>query len=744
MAVVGTRQRRLEGGEKVKGQTRYTADLDLPGLLHVQLLLSHLPSARITAINVDAARAMPGVVDVVTGSDLPVRDIPAQDRPLALDRVLYVGQPVAAVIAHSEAEAFDAVSAIEVEYESLPAVIDPRAAMRENAPLVLETSGEDGQEDASIHGAATSAETTPAKKPRNVSAVAHYEHGDVAKALADAPVVVKGTYSSAGVHQGFLEPHVAMVRPEPNGEMTIWAPTQGMFAVRNEIAQLLKVPTTKVRVVPMAVGGGFGGKVVRLEPLLALLAVRTGRPLRLVLTRQQEFVVGRGAPAASFDVELGADREGTLLGLRVGFHFDNGAAAGWHAGLAGSFFINTYRIPSFDITGMEVATNKTPVEAYRAPGAPQAYFALESAMDELAQKLGIDPIELRLRNAMREGDMSAMGIPFPRIALIDVLEEARRHPVYTAPVSAGEAVGVAVGLWGGARTPAAAGCRVEPDGTLSVMIGSVDISGSSTSLAMIAAEAFGTTLDKVQLATVDSGNAPFAPVAGGSQVLYSVGGAVQEAAIEAKRQLFEIATEALEAAPEDLEIIDGRVGVRGVPDRSVEITKLVAMSNEFMGRHKPINASGRSAVRGASPVFTVHIARVKTDAETGHFTLTGFAAIQDAGRAINPAEVEAQIHGGAVQSLGRALGEQLVYDEEGQLRTASFLDYELPTADQVGQLDVKIVEVPSPIGPMGAKGVGEPPAVPAGPALANALSRATGVRITSLPVDRALLVRPGG
>ena len=741
MGAVGQGQRRLEGGEKVTGQTQYTADLDLPGLLHVQLLLSHLPNARIRGIDVKAARAMPGVVDVVVGADLPPQDLPIQDQPLAMGRVLYVGQAVAAVIAATEAEALDAVAMIGVDYEPLPSVVDPIAAMRDDAPIVLESTGDDAaQEDASIHGAASSAEVTPAKRIRNVSGVAHYERGDVTKALADAPVVIKGTYASAGVHQGFLEPHVAMVRPEPNGELTIWAPTQGPFAVRDHIAKMLKVTPGKVTVVPMAVGGGFGGKVLLLEPLLALLAVRARKPLKLVLTRQQEFLVGKPAPAASYDLEIGADREGILLGLRVRFHYDNGATGGWHAGLAGSFFANTYRISNYDITGYEVSTHKTPVEAYRAPGAPQSYFALETAIDELAQKLDLDPIEIRLRNAVREGDPTVYGFPYPRIALIECLEAARKSPVYSAPLAEGEAVGIAVGAWGGARTPAAAGCRVESDGTLSVLVGSVDISGSSTSLAMIAAEAFGTSVDKVRMETADTGSAPFAPVAGGSQIIYSVGGAVHEAATEARRQLFEIATEELEAAPEDLEITDGRVTVRGVPDRFVEITKLVAMSTEFMGKHKPIHASGRSVVRGASPMFTVHIARAKTDTETGHFKITGFAAIQDVGRAINPPEVEAQIHGGAVQSLGRALGEQLAYDEEGQLRTASFLDYEMPTADQIANIDVQIIEVPSPIGPLGAKGVGEPPAVPAAPALANAISRASGVRIRTLPIDRSLLV----
>src|SRR6202171_3653360 len=404
------------------------------------------------------------------------------------------------------------------------------------------------------------------------------------------------------------------------------------------------------------------------------------------------------------------------------------------------FLGGTYRIPNFDLVGYEVATNKTPVDAYRAPAGPQAYFALESAMDELAVKLGMDPIELRLHNASREGDLAADERPWPRIGMVEVLEAARRHRLYTAPLGPDEGVGVALGSWGGARSPAAAGCRGEPDGTVSVLIGTPDISGSSTGLAMIAAEAFGISAEKVRVDVGDTSGAPHGPTAARSQAVHRLGGAGYEAALEARRQLLEIATEELEAAPEDLEIVDGRVTVKGVPDRFVEITRLVAMSTEFMGPRRPVSTMGRSAVQSASPAFTVHIARVRTDAETGAFQLTAYAAIQDVGRAINPPEAEGQVHGGAVQSLGRALGEQLFYDSDAPLRSGSFLDYELPTADQLPNIDVELVEVPSPVGPLGAKGVGEPPAIPGAAALANALARATGIRVREVPIDRSKLV----
>jgi CO/xanthine dehydrogenase Mo-binding subunit len=740
MAIGGRGLRRKEGRGKVDGSTRFTADLEMPGLAHVQLVLSHLPSARIRSIDVSAARAAPGVLAVVTGADLPDVEAGGPDKPLAVDRVFYAGQPVAAVVAESEAAAADAAALVEVDFDPLPSVADPEQAMLDSAPEVLEANADGAEGDASMHGAATESESEPVTRPRNVSSVATYKRGDVEAGLAASDVIIKATYRIAGVHHSFIEPHVSMVRPEPDGGATIWAPTQGPFAVRDEIAKVLDAAPHEVRVISTPVGGGFGGKVMLLETLLVLLAQKVRRPLRLALTRQQEFLMGHPAPAARFEIELGAKRDGSLVALRARYDYDNGATGGWHAGITGSFLGGTYRIPNFEITGYEVATNKTPTDAYRAPGGPQAYFALESAMDELASTLDIDPIELRMRNASREGDLNADGAPWPRIAMIECLEAARKHPLYTAPVGQGEGVGVALASWGGARSPAAAGCRVEPDGMVSILVGSPDISGSSTGLALIAAEAFGVSPEKVRVVIGDTSFAPQSPMAAGSQVTYSVGGAVYEAALEARRQLLEIATEELEAAPEDLDILDGRVTVKGVPERFVEITKLVALSTEFMGRHRPINATGRSAVQSASPAFTVHIARVRTDAQTGAFELTGYAAIQDVGRAINPPEVLGQIHGGSVQSIGRALGEQLFY-EDGQLRTGSFLDYEIPTADQIPLIDVQLIEVPSPVGPLGAKGVGEPPAIPGPAALANALARATGIRVREVPVDRSKLIR---
>ncbi|MBO0702459.1 MAG: molybdopterin-dependent oxidoreductase, partial [Candidatus Dormibacteraeota bacterium] len=495
-----------------------------------------------------------------------------------------------------------------------------------------------------------------------------------------------------------------------------------------------------VRVEAMTVGGGFGGKTVLLEPLLAMLSRRVGRPVEVELTRTEEFLMGRGGPACTIDLELGADEQGTLRALRGLVVFDDGAGAGGLGNLCASLLIGSYRIPDFDVLARDVATNKTPVAAYRAPGAPQAYFALESAMDELAQQLNQDPIELRLRNASREGDPKADGTPWPRIGFVECLEEARRHPLYTAPLAPGEGLGVAAGSWGGGREPAAAGCQVDSDGTLTVSVGHQDISGTDTTMAMIAAETFGVSLDRVRIVKGDTSTAPYAGMAGGSKTTYTVGPAVAKAAADAKQQLLEIAAEELEAAVEDLEIRDGSVQVKGVPARSRKIGELALLGAQFGGRYPPVHGHGRNVVREQSPMFTVHLCRVAVDRDTGDYRLTGYAAIQDVGHAINPPEVEGQVHGGVLQGVARGLGEELHWDSDGQLRTASFIDYGMPSIDQVPMIDVDLVEVPSPVGPFGAKGVGEPPAVPGPAALANAVARASGVRPTTLPINPSQLV----
>jgi CO/xanthine dehydrogenase Mo-binding subunit len=733
-ALIGTRQRRIDGAAKVTGSARFAADLAFPGMLHARLVLSPVAAATILHADVAAAYRVPGVVTVILGSDLAVA--PGPDAPLASGHVYYAGQPVAAVVADSEAAAADAAHLIDVHYEELPAVLDPIGAIERDAPAVL-GDGPVGFDDSAAHGAPAAATGDGVDHPANVTFRSELKAGNVDEALSAAAVVVRGTYYIPAVHQGFLEPHVAVAAVEPDGQVSIWTPTQGAFTTRSAVAAALGLAVSDVRIVPTEVGGGFGGKVILIEPLVALLAKHVKRPVRLVLTRSEEFLMGRHAQGFEIELEVGAGDNGKLSGLRARVLCDNGAGRGGIGRLAAATLAGTYRIDDYAIETLEVATNRAPVSAYRAPGATQAAFALECALDEISERLRIAPIELRILNAPTEGDPRPGGARWPRIGYLECLREAATHPIYTAPIAQHEAVGVAGGAWIGGLEPAAAACRVDSDGTALVHVGSSDITGTHTSMAMLVAEELSVRLDQVRIVQTDTVSAPYAGMAGGSKILYTVGLAVQLAAQDARRQLIEIATEELEADANDLELVDGMVRVRGVPARGRSIGELAGLATQFGGRYCPVLGQGRSAQRSPSPMFTVQIARVRTDPETGLWEITGFAAIQDVGRAINPAEIEGQIHGGALQAMGRALGEEMVWDGAGQLVTATFADYALPSIDQAPVVDVTLLEIPSASGPLGAKGVGEPPAIPGAAAVANAVSRASGRRVRSLPIDPA-------
>ncbi|HEX6487535.1 MAG TPA: xanthine dehydrogenase family protein molybdopterin-binding subunit [Candidatus Dormibacteraeota bacterium] len=726
--VIGTPQRRLEGRDKVTGAAAFTADVRPEHLAHARLLLSPFAHAAIRGIDVTAALASPGVLAVITGADLPEAMTNGAEGALARDFALHAGQAVAVVVGETDAAAADGALLVDVDYEPRPALTDIDASMRPEAPLVIQQGG--SSDEAATHGAAFGGGGDD-DRPRNATTASKFEREDIDAAFGESAAVVERRYVVAGVHQGFLETHVSMARPDDDGGFIVWTSSQSRFDAAGAVGDALGVEHAKVRINPMAIGGGFGGKFVLLEPLVAYCARQVGRPVLLHLTRTEEFLIGRGAPGCVIDLKLGATAGGELKAMQARVYYDGGAAVGWHAGITAYFLGVPYRVHALDVRGYDIATHKTPSTAYRAPGAPQAFFAIESALDELAQKLGIDPIELRQRNVVREGDPNPMGAAWGRIGAGEVLEAASRHPLYTTPVEPGEGVGVALGAWGGANAPAEAVCRVDRDGSLVLQLGTVDVTGTDTTFAMIAAEVLGVSADRIKIEHPDSASAPKAPGSGGSVTTYSVGPAIEAAAAELRRKLLELASDVLEAAPEDLETAEGRVHVRGVPARSIDLVQLAAAAD---GEDR-LKAHGEAAVEEAAPVFTVQIARARVDPTTGHFELTGFAAIQDIGRALNPPEVEGQIHGGALQSLGRAFGEELVYDSDGQLRTATFADYKLPTIDQVPEPDIVMLEVPSKLGSFGARHVGEPPAVPGAAALANAVSAASGKRVTTLPID---------
>ncbi len=752
---VGKSTRRFDAEEKLTGRTRFAGDLAFPGLLYARLVLSPYAHAHIVTINTAAALAIPGVVAVYTSETLGMAHADSTSRaqaPLAQGEVCWCGHPVAIVLAESEAAAEDGAAAVDVDYEPLPVVIDPISAMQLNSPLARHRKQ---NEDSEIAGGGAHADVNDAEEDesetedlsQNVSDKTHVNVGDIEAGLREADVVVERRYRTHPVHQSYMEPQSITVVPSPSGhQLTVWPSTQGLFGVRSDVSNALSMPERQIRVESLPIGGAFGGKFGLHEPLAAAAARAVRKPVRLVYTRQEDLFAGNPAPQTVITLKLGAKKDGTLVALQSTAVFDAGAYPGASAGLGAHILSSTYRCENIDIHAYEVLTNKVSVGAYRAPNAPQATFALESAVQELCQALGMDAIEFRKKNALREGDPThdKRHPEYPPLGLLECLESVEQHPLWKERAAQKSVpndlrgwkigIGVAVGGWPGGMGPAAAACRLESDGTVSVVIGTVDLTGSDTAMTLLAAEAMGLPADSINVAHDNTDTMPFTGGTGGSKTVYSVGPAVVAAARDTRNQILSIASEMLEAAVDDLEIENGDVVVKGAPGKSIALKQIAAASMRFGSRFEPIYGRGRAAISAASPMYAAHIAKVAVDPETGMVRVLDYVAAQDVGRAINPALVEGQIHGGVAQGIGWALLEGLEYDENGQLLTSTLMDYALPHSEDVPNITTLLVEVPSKVGPYGAKGVGEPPVVPVAGAIANAIYDAVGARVTEIPM----------
>ena len=739
MTVIGTPTKRIEGLEKITGAVRYTEDLQLPGTLHARLVLSPHPHARVTRLPRDVALAVAGVTAVVTEEDLPD---PVESRLLAADgEAVYTGQPIAVVLAETESAAADAAEylAAEMAYEILPAVLDPHQAMRPGAPLVSRDMKED--EEGAAH-ASVDVKGTAEAKPRNVATQLKFTRGDIEAGFRAADVIVEHTYRTSRLQQAYMEPHSTVAALDPvTGGVTVYTSTQALFYVRGQVARALGLPEQQVKVVAMTVGGAFGGKFSLLEPLTAALTLVAKRPVRLVLTRRDDFLMSTPGPEAEIWLRTGASSDGILTALAARIIYDSGAEPGAPASITATLLGGYYKTPNLQIESLEVLTHKPPNGAYRAPGAPQASFAIESQMSILAERLGLDPVEFRLRNCSQPGDPQPSGRPWAKMGLRQVLEALRDHPKYRGRERAeGVGYGVAVGGWPGGVESASACVRANTDGTFQVVLGMVDITGTATTMALIAAEVIGVPADRMRVVMTDTDQAPYAGATGGSKITYTVGLAVKAAAEDARRQILAIAAAELEARADDLEIAEGSVRVKGTPQKSIGLAEVARKSMSFGAKYPPINGNGSIASPKASPGFAAHLTKVRVDRETGVIEPLDMVVIQDVGFAINPATVEGQMRGGAVQGIGWGLLEAMAYDEHGTLLTWGFSEYALPKADGIPPIEVVMVEVPSEFGPFGAKGVGEPPVIPGGAAIANAVADATGVRLTSLPITPAKLL----
>jgi CO/xanthine dehydrogenase Mo-binding subunit len=729
--VIGTRPVRHDGADKVTGRALYGADFQMAGLLHGFVLRSPHAHARIKSIDTSKAKALDGVKAVVTAADLPqvadrIVDLGEGDTPLsyirgnvlASGKVLYRGHAVAAVAAVSAHIAEEAASLIAVEYEVLPSVLTAPEAMKEGAPI--------------LHADLKTKELGQATD--RVSNIAdHFRHtmGDVEKGFAEASLIVEHEFDTATVHQGYIEPHNATALWNNDGRVHVWCSTQGSFVVRDTTACILDVPVSRVKVTPMEIGGGFGGKIpVYLEPVAALLSKLTGRPVKIIMSRKDVFEGSGPTPGSHIRVKIGVNQEGRITAAEATLAYEAGAYPGAMAGPGAMCVFAAYDIANVTVDGYDVVVNKPSTAAYRAPGAPNVAFATETVMDEIAEKLGIDPLDLRLKNASKEGTRRVDGPKFRKIGCIEVLEAMKASEHYNTPLTGpNRGRGVAIGYWFNVGLPSSCTISVNADGTVNLVEGSTDIGGSRTSIAMQAAEVLGISAEAVRPTVVDTDSVGFTAVTGGSRTTFATGWAAYEAAQDVMRQMKERAAKIWE---KPLDTVKAEAGVFSSNGSSLTFAELAEKLGSTGG---PVVGSGAVNPKGAGGSFAGVIVDVEVDPETGKTTILRFTSIQDAGRAIHPSYVEGQMQGGSVQGIGWALNEEYYMSREGTMMNSSLLDYRMPTSLDLPMIETIIVEVPNPAHPFGVRGVGEANIVPPTPAIANAIYHAAGVRMRRLPMN---------
>ena len=743
--VIGTRPVRPDGADKVTGRAIYGADMRLTGMLHGKVLRSPHAHARIRSIDTSKAKALPGVKAVVTAHDMPK----AEDRmanlgemsvnvkhlsnnALAYDKVLYRGHAVAAVAAVNVHVAEEALNLIEVDYEVLPAAIDVLDAMKDDAPILHEDQKtmELGQQT---------------DKVSNV--VSHFRHklGDPASGFEEADVVIEREFDTATVHQGYIEPHNATAMWNEEGHLSIWTSTQGAFVVQRQVAEVLGISVSQVSVTPCEIGGGFGGKIsVYLEPVAAVLSRETGRPVKIIMSRIEEFEGTGPTPASHIKVKMGATKDGRIVAAEADLMYEAGAFPGSPVAAGAMCIFSPYAIPNMSVDGYDVVVNKPKTAAYRAPGATNAAFASETIIDEIAEQIGMDPLEIRRLNGAKEGDRLVHGPTLPRIGYLETVHAALEHEHYQSPLTGpNRGRGVASGFWFNVGFQSTVVINVNSDGTVSLVEGSTDIGGTRASIAMQAAETLGIPYEDVKPTVAGTDGVGYTDVTGGSRTTFATGYAAYEAAHDVIRQMSERAAErwnreseegdsAPQISVDDVSYSDGVLRCAKDPSKTITFKEMADMMPRTGG---PITGRATSQPRGVGGAYATHVVDVEVDPDTGKVSILRYTATQDVGTAIHPSYVEGQIQGGAVQGIGWALNEEFVYNKDGSMVNASFLDYRMPTTLDLPMIDTVLVEVPNPGHPYGVRGVGEVPIVPPPAALANAIYRATGKRMKNLPMS---------
>jgi len=736
LKVVGQRPVRPDGADKVTGRAQFGADFHLPGMLTGRIKRSPHAHAKIVKIDTRAAAALPGVKAIVTGANFVLgegEDIDHGEGATALldvaincmarEKALYAGHAVAAVAATSPEIADEAVRLIEVTYEVLPHVIEVEAAMAPDAPL--------------LHANMFTKGVTPKPdKPSNIAQKIVMGRGDVPGAMAAADVVIEGRYETAAVHQGYIEPHACVASAGADGQATVWCSSQGQFLVRTLTAKILGMPLSDLKVIPAEIGGGFGGKTtVYLEPVALALSKQCGRPVKMVMSRDEVFHASGPTSGAVMEIKLGATSEGRITACDLTLKYQAGAFAGSPVNAACMAALACYDIENIALTGYDVVSNRPKVAAYRAPGAPIAAFAVESAVDDLARKLNMDPLDIRRLNGARDGVKAVYGATFRSVAFLETLEAVKNHPHYTAPLGPNQGRGVACGFWfniGGESTGAV---HIDEDGGATVVSSNPDIGGSRAAMAMMAAETLGLPIERVRATVADTTSIGFSGSTGGSRVTFATGMAVTQAAEKVVADLKRRAAQMWECEVDKVEWRDATAFCLD-PSKDVKPLTIAQIAGRAARTGGPITAEVSLNAQGAGPGFAVHICDVEVDPETGRTTVTRYTAAQDVGRAIHPSYVEGQLQGGAAQGIGWALNEEYVYGPDGVLENPSFLDYRMPVASDLPMIDTILIEAaPNPRHPFGAKGVGEAPIVPPLAAVANAVRQAIGKRIYALPLS---------
>ena len=726
---IGTRPVRPDGLDKVTGRANFGADHALPGMLHGKVVRSPHAHARIASIDTRAAEALPGVLAVITAADFPDRSQFSwrrkgfNDNLMASDKVFYHGHAVAAVAATSNAAAQAAAEAVVVDYEVLDAVTDALEAMKPNAPLLHEALFTEGLSE------------TPAK-PSNLVKKQVISKGDVERAFAKADEIVERTFVTPMVHQGYIEPHACVGNFNADGQATVWCSSQGHFDVRGMTAMALGMDIGDIRVIPAEIGGGFGGKTtIYLEPLALKLSQKSGRPVKMVMGRDEVFRATGPASGTVNTVKIGCKRDGRIVAMQAKLVYESGAYPGSPLGAGSMCIFAPYDVDDVLIEGYEVVVNRPRVAAYRAPGAPQSMFAGESVVDELAERLGMDPIDFRLKNAAKQGTRAAYGPTFGRIGLRECLEAAKAHPNYAKPLGENEGRGVAVGFWFNGGNQSSAEVHVTASGMVNVVEGSPDIGGSRASMALMAAETLGVPYERIRVRVADTESTGYCATTGGSRVTFATGLAVIRACEDVVGELKRRAAATWGVEAEQVEWRDGEAHPAPGVNVDAQPLPLAELARNAARTGGPISGRASLTAQGPGPAFSVNMADVRVDTETGRAEVTGFTAIQDAGRAIHPDYVEGQMQGGAAQGIGWALNEEYVYDGNGVLENPGFLDYRVPVASDLPMIDTQIVEVPNANHPYGVRGCGETPIVAPLAAVGNAVSHAIGVRMTNLPLS---------